>query len=168
MLIDAKLFIIILGFSASILPIITDLFILPSKIKQYKNQDTTLFEQHFRNIIHLAFFYILFISFLIALYNHLFSMKIEYPIRDFFIIISIVIFIFWLINKSQYYEVDKSLIFHIEPCEGLIFLGFFTFLIVFSVFNIFLVSIIFDKSISIIFIISIVVLIFIYDKMTKN
>ena len=83
MQVDVKFFTIIMGFIASILPLIFEIVILPIKFKKYESKDAMTFNQAHQKITNLAFFYFLFIAFMISLWDYFSTIIIEHPILDF-------------------------------------------------------------------------------------
>lgn len=172
MQIDATFFIIILGFIAAVIPLISEIFILPSKIKKYESKDITLFKQEFRNTVHIAFFYMVFISFLIGLINYFYPIAIEHIIEDSLIFALIIISLILGICRTEFDERTKGLIIELKrQYEFYFILMVFIFLIIISLINMAFIhnsQALFDKYFSPIIIISNLVLMGLYYKLHKN
>ena len=165
--IDAKFFIIVMGFIATIIPLISEIIILPIIVKKCEIKDATRFNQIFKNITNLAFFYFLFISFLIALWDYFNPIIIEHPIWDLSFFLCLVLVYFFGIYSYDYKR--KGLIF--EQSHAII-----SAILIFILFGVYLMSLgasensgaIIDKPFVYIISISIIIQVVIFDKLRRN
>lgn len=168
MQVDVKFYIIILGFIASILPLIFEIVILPTKFKKYESKDAIAFNQVHQKITNLAFFYFLFIAFMISLWDYFSAIIIEHPILDFSVFLCLVIVTILGIRNYDYKEkvLDLS-----EKRDGKIFYTLYIFLSFPLLISLIVANnsdALIDKPFAIIIVISIFVQILIFDRFKRN
>lgn len=105
---DIQFFIITLALIATTIPIFSELFILPNNIKGYKRQEVEKYKEQFRNTYHIAFFYFLFISLTLKLYNYISPITIQHFVMDSVILIYLTGVIIFLLSKLKIDERDNT------------------------------------------------------------
>ena len=147
--------------------IICEIVILPMKFKKYERKDAITFNQTYQKITNLAFFYFLFIAFMISLWDYFSPIIIEHPILDSLVFLCLVIVTILGIRSYDYKE--KVLAFRGNYEWGILILIYlFLFLTIPMSLGATNSDAIIDKPFAIIIVISIFLQILIFEKIKSN
>ena len=125
---DIQFFIIILALVATTIPLFSELFILPKNIKNYKRQEVEKYKEQFRNTYHIVFFYFLFISLTLKLYDYISPITIQHFVMDCVIFIYLIIIILFLLSKLKIDERTNTGVLTSEnKFDSIMFFSFFCF-----------------------------------------
>ncbi|MBN2423207.1 hypothetical protein JXB41_08345 [Candidatus Woesearchaeota archaeon] len=164
---DIDLFIILIEFFAAIVPLIAELVILPTNIKQYQGMDKQAYESRFRICYQMVFFNLLILSFLLKFINKISPILFEHALGNLLVLSYFIFTLSYILTK---YKFDKNLkigMFYFDSKFG----GKSYFLLLTSpmlLFFIGLVDLAIDREIAFVFSFSTLAMMFLFNYLQKR